>query len=77
MALIFQKIDSSNNFFVESKGPTDGSREGLTHIQGLRAKILNQVRNLSVEAGGKGSAKKDLNNQRNLFRDVLEFLEVH
>ncbi|KAE8687108.1 Interferon-related developmental regulator family protein / IFRD protein family isoform 2 [Hibiscus syriacus] len=34
-----------------------------------------KVRDLSVEAGGKGSAKKDLNNQRNLFKDVLEFLE--
>lgn len=29
-----------------------------------------------MEAGGKGSAKKDLNSQRNLFKDVLEFLEV-
>lgn len=53
------------------------SNQDITHIQGLKAKILNQVRNLSVEAGGKGSAKKDLNNQRNTFRDVLEFLEVY
>ncbi|XAR48420.1 hypothetical protein NMG60_11031242 [Bertholletia excelsa] len=45
------------------------------HIQGLRGKILNQVRNLSTEAGGKGSNKKDLQSQRNLFRDILEFLE--
>ena len=52
------------------------SKEGFSHIQGLKGKILNQVRDLSVEAGGKGSAKKDLNNQRNLFKDVLEFLEV-
>ncbi|XP_068656063.1 uncharacterized protein [Aristolochia californica] len=43
--------------------------------EALKGKILNQVRSLSVEAGGKGSAKKDLNNQRSLFRDVLEFLE--
>ncbi|CAH1449505.1 unnamed protein product [Lactuca virosa] len=42
---------------------------------GLRAKVVNQVRNLSVEAAGKGSAKKDLNSQRNTFRDILEFLE--
>ncbi|KAJ0890247.1 hypothetical protein HanRHA438_Chr09g0421681 [Helianthus annuus] len=51
------------------------SVQDVMHIQGLKAKILNQVRNLSVEAGGKGSAKKDLNNQRNTFRDILEFLE--
>ncbi|XP_024970128.1 uncharacterized protein LOC112509416 [Cynara cardunculus var. scolymus] len=46
-----------------------------THIQGLRSKVLNQVRGLSAEAGGKGSAKKGLNHQRNTFRDILEFLE--
>ena len=52
------------------------SKEGFSHIQGLKRNFLNQVRDLSVEFGGKGSPKKDLNNQRNLFKDVLEFLEV-
>ena len=52
------------------------SKEGFSHIQGLKRKFLNQVRDLSVESGGKGSSKKNLNNQRNLFKDVLEFLEV-
>ncbi|CAK9167521.1 unnamed protein product [Ilex paraguariensis] len=47
----------------------------FVHIRGLRGKILNQVRNLAAEAGGKGSAKKDLNSQRNSFRDILESLE--
>lgn len=50
------------------------SRE-LAHLHGLRSKVLNQVRSLSIEAGGKGSAKKDLNSQRNTFQDVQEFLE--
>lgn len=61
----------------EAKESSDSSisRE-FTHIQGLRAKILNQVRVLSSEAGGKGSAKKDLNSQRSSFRDILDFLEV-
>lgn len=69
-------------FSVATTGPSDSfnhdgnnARE-FTHIQGLRQKILNQVKSLSVEAGGKGSAKKDLNSQRNTFRDILEFLEV-
>lgn len=82
LALIFE-IGSLEKFAGEAKGPTDGSvqegnksREGFTHIQGQKAKILNQVRDLSAEAGGKGSTKKDLNSQRNLFKDVLEFLEV-
>lgn len=56
----------------------DSTQDGkeLVHMHGLKAKVLTQVRNLSVEAGGKGSAKKDLNSQRNLFKDILEFLEV-
>ncbi|KAK9270435.1 hypothetical protein L1049_026014 [Liquidambar formosana] len=74
LALIFE-MGSLEKFSVEAKGSSDGSQERFTHIQGLKAKILNQVRNLSAEAGGKGSAKKDLNNQRNLFRDILEFIE--
>ncbi|XP_027094441.1 uncharacterized protein [Coffea arabica] len=80
LALIFE-VGSLEKFAGESKGSSDGSNSEadksreLVHIQGLRGKILNQVRNLSTEAGGKGSAKKDLNSQRNTFRDILEFLE--
>ncbi|CAH9131952.1 unnamed protein product [Cuscuta epithymum] len=71
LALIFE-LGGLVKIFGE--GSDDSSRE-LVHIQGLRSKVLNQVRNLSAEAGGKGSAKKDLNSQRNTFRDVQEFLE--
>uniref|UniRef100_A0A6M2F5C7 Interferon-related developmental regulator N-terminal domain-containing protein n=1 Tax=Populus davidiana TaxID=266767 RepID=A0A6M2F5C7_9ROSI len=81
LALIFE-TGSIEKFAAENKTPRDGSvlegnksREGYTHILGLKSKILNQVRSLSAEAGGKGSTKKDLNSQRNLFKDVLEFLE--
>lgn len=81
LALIFE-IGSLEKFSVGAKDSSDGStQEGsrpreFVHIQGLKAKIINQVRNLSAEAGGKGSTKKDLNSQRNLFREVLEFFEV-
>ncbi|KAA3488740.1 interferon-related developmental regulator 1-like [Gossypium australe] len=81
LAVIFE-MGSLEKFAAETKGSSDGSvsegnksKEVFSYIQGLKGKILNQVRDLSVEAGGKGSAKKDLNNQRNLFKDVLEFLE--
>ncbi|XP_039050095.1 interferon-related developmental regulator 1-like isoform X1 [Hibiscus syriacus] len=81
LAVIFE-MGSLEKFSAEVKGSNNGSitegnksKEGFLHIQGLRGNILNQVRDLSVEAGGKGSAKKDLNNQRNFFKDVLEFLE--
>nr|GMD99460.1 interferon-related developmental regulator 1-like [Ipomoea batatas] len=80
LALIFE-VGNLEKFAGEAKGSGDGSTdEGsksreLVHIQGLRSKVLNQVRSLSIEAGGKGSAKKDLNSQRNTFRDIQEFLE--
>lgn len=83
LALVFE-MGVLEKFSAEAKGLTDGSvlegsklRDWYVHIQGLKGKILNQVKSLSVEAGGKGSAKKDLNFQRNTFRDILEFLEVH
>ncbi|XP_038996611.1 interferon-related developmental regulator 1-like [Hibiscus syriacus] len=80
LALIFER-GSLEKFACEAKGSCDGSAsegnksKGFSHMHGLKEKILNQVRDLSVEAGGKGSSKKDLNNQRSLFKDVLEFLE--
>ena len=65
LALIFET--GKEKLAAENKNP-DGSvlegnkyREGYTHILGLKSKILNQVRSLSAEAGGKGSTKKDLN----------------
>ncbi|XP_058080370.1 uncharacterized protein LOC131228612 [Magnolia sinica] len=82
IALIFE-IGSLERFSGEDKNEIDSlgtegnnSRGGFTYVEGLKGKILNQVRVLAVEAGGKGSAKKDLNSQRNLFRDVLTFLEI-
>lgn len=71
LALIFE-IGNVEKFSTQEGN--NNSRD-VIHIQGLKAKILNQVRSLSVEAGGKGLTKKDLNNQRNTFRDILEFLE--
>ena len=52
------------------------SQEALMNMHGLKSKVTNQVRDLAAEAGGKGSAKKDLNTQRSLFKDLVEFLEV-
>ncbi|KAF3965137.1 hypothetical protein CMV_010642 [Castanea mollissima] len=81
LALIFE-IGSVEKFSGEVKGSIDVStpegsknREGFSHVQGLKGKIMNKVRDLSAEAGDKGSAKKDLNSQRNLFRDILDFFE--
>nr|GEV73563.1 hypothetical protein [Tanacetum cinerariifolium] len=74
LALIYE-IGNLEKFCGGFKGDSDNSVKDAAHIHGFRTKILNQVRNLSAEAGGKAIAKKDLNNQRNTFRDILEFLE--
>ncbi|KAM7262890.1 hypothetical protein ACFE04_000573 [Oxalis oulophora] len=42
-----------------------------TCLRGLRTKIVDQLRDLAAEAGGKSSDKKDLYNQHNLFRDIV------
>ncbi|EPS61999.1 hypothetical protein M569_12794, partial [Genlisea aurea] len=80
LALIFE-MGSLEKFCGDNKTPppgeipTEDDSRKTVHIHGLKNKVLNQVRGLSTEAGGKGSAKKDLNNQRNTFRDILDFLE--
>ncbi|KAI8005363.1 Interferon-related developmental regulator 1 [Camellia lanceoleosa] len=80
LALIFEigdleKLSGEAKAFSDSSIHERNVSRMFANIQGLRGKILNQVRNLSMEAGGKGSNKKDLNSQRNLFRDILHFLE--
>lgn len=84
LAVIFE-MGSLDKFCGETKDLKDSSDptidEGkdsrkLMYLHGLRTKVLGQVRVLSAEAGGKGSAKKDLTSQRNTFRDILDFLEV-
>ncbi|XP_047955468.1 interferon-related developmental regulator 1-like [Salvia hispanica] len=80
LALIFEK-GSPEKFCGESKVSGhhtciegDSSRK-IMFVNGLKTKVINQMKDLSAEAGGKGSAKKDLNNQRNKLHDVVDFLE--
>ncbi|KAL4333448.1 hypothetical protein GQ457_07G020930 [Hibiscus cannabinus] len=76
LALIFEMGSLVKSAGEAKEGSCDGSvSDGDKSKHGLKEKFLNQARDLSVEAGGKGSSKKDLNNQRSLFKDVLEFLE--
>ncbi|RDX82193.1 Interferon-related developmental regulator 1, partial [Mucuna pruriens] len=78
LALIFEigvidkfSVDRVSDTTQEESKPLDS----YIFLQGLKGKVINQCKNLSMEAGGKGSAKKDLNSQRNLFRDILDFFE--
>ena len=80
LALIFEmgSLEKFSGGAKDDGSAQEGSKaRDYIHIQGLKSKIVNQVKSLSAEAGGKGSAKKDLNNQRNRFRDILEYFEVH
>ncbi|ESW08749.1 hypothetical protein PHAVU_009G071500 [Phaseolus vulgaris] len=80
LALIFE-IGVIDKFSAQPDSASDTTQEGskplesYIFLQGLKGKVLNQCKKLSMEAGGKGSAKKDLNSQRNLFRDILDFFE--
>ncbi|CAG7901702.1 unnamed protein product [Brassica rapa] len=85
--MIHPKLGSNlgtlEKFAAEAKGSAANgsvkegcvSQEALMNMHGLKSKVTNQVRDLAAEAGGKGSAKKDLNTQRSLFKDLVEFLE--
>lgn len=81
LALIFEigvidKFSAESNSASDTKQEENKPLESYIFLQGLKGKVINQCKNLSVEAGGKGSAKKDLNSQRNSFRDILDFFEV-
>lgn len=49
LALIFE-MGALEKFSAEAKASSDSISKELVHIQGLKSKILNQVRNLSTEA---------------------------
>ncbi|KAF7817438.1 interferon-related developmental regulator 1-like [Senna tora] len=80
LALIFEigvieKSSAGPNSVSDITQEESKPQESYVHIHGLKGKVINQVKSLAVEAGGKGSAKKDLNSQRDLFRDISEFFE--
>ncbi|KAL0798876.1 hypothetical protein Bca101_054051 [Brassica carinata] len=82
LALLFE-MGTLEKFDAKAKGSAsngsvkEGSvcQDALINMDRLISEVTNQVRDLAVEAGGKGCAKKDLNTQRSLFKDLVEFLE--
>jgi hypothetical protein len=56
---------------------TSGSKNQLfLNMQALKAKISGLVYSLSMEAGGRGADKKNLNDQRDLFQRISDFIKV-
>lgn len=54
----------------------DSKRRDFLYMQSMKAKIADQANNLSMEAGGKGTDKKNLNDQRDLFQKIWDFIKV-
>lgn len=46
------------------------------YMQGMKAKVTAQIDTLSSEAGGKGADKKNLNDQRELFQKIWDYIKV-
>ncbi|KAJ4879851.1 interferon-related developmental regulator family protein / IFRD protein family [Raphanus sativus] len=81
LALLFE-LGTLAKFDAKAKGSDNGSvkegsvsHEAFVNMDRLISKVTNEVRDLAIEASGKGCAKKDLNTQRSLFKDLVEFLE--
>ncbi|MQL95990.1 hypothetical protein Taro_028656 [Colocasia esculenta] len=71
----FAREENSHNGDLDGEG-TKPPRGRFSYVAALKGKILNQAKILSMEAGGKGSAKNDLSNQRNTFQDILALIET-
>lgn len=80
LALCFELklLDVFSNEEVEvDTAEASGSKNQLfLNMQALKAKISGLVYNLSMEAGGRGADKKNLNDQRDLFQRISDFIKV-
>ncbi|XP_010938955.1 uncharacterized protein [Elaeis guineensis] len=61
---------------VENFNNEVSKRCTVTYMQSMKAKISGQVYDLSMEAGGKGADKKNLNGQRDLFQKIWDFVQM-
>lgn len=81
LALCFElkllDVPSSDEADVDSDTrETSGSKHQLfLNMQALKAKISGLIYSLSMEAGGRGADKKNLNGQRDLFQRISDFIK--
>jgi len=81
IAFIFETInsrDQNGDDHLDSNcldQENNNSLGSLSFLDKLQSRVLEQMKALSSEAGGKGASKKDLNNQRSSFRDFLASIE--
>lgn len=76
IAFIFETInsrDQNGDDHLNSNCLDEENSNSLVYK--LQMRVCEQMKALSIEAGGKGSSKKDLINQRSSFRDFLASIE--
>ncbi|WOL17643.1 hypothetical protein Cni_G26436 [Canna indica] len=74
---IFDKYSFEKEGSNPNASENEISKNGAFHyMQGLKGKILARANDLSTEAGGKGTDKKNLNDQRDLFQKIVDLIET-
>ncbi|WOL11891.1 hypothetical protein Cni_G20655 [Canna indica] len=80
IALFFElgilDVHLSEHIGTDSVKHADSKHGVIVYMQTMKAKILSKANELSVEAGGKGTDKKNLNDQRDLFQKILDYVET-
>ncbi|KAH9323430.1 hypothetical protein KI387_018069, partial [Taxus chinensis] len=60
---------------IRSESKKDNIARSSLSMEALTRRVIEQMRVLMAEAGGKGSSKKELNSQRSSFRELLAYIE--
>ncbi|CAL9173729.1 unnamed protein product [Musa hybrid cultivar] len=69
-------LDQNDHVEIDGVDHEDSKRGVFGYMQSMKAKILYKANELSVEAGGKGTDKKNLNDQRDLFQKILDYVQT-
>ncbi|RZS05687.1 hypothetical protein BHM03_00036236 [Ensete ventricosum] len=77
IAIFFQLglLDQNDHVEIDGVDHEDSKHRVFGYMQSMKAKILYKASELSVEAGGKGTDKKNLNDQRDLFQKILDYVQ--
>jgi Interferon-related developmental regulator (IFRD) len=76
IALFFELKLLDVQLAEESHAERDLKYQLFIYMQGMKAKVTAQIDTLSSEAGGKGADKKNLNDQRELFQKIWDYVKV-
>ncbi|XP_078155220.1 interferon-related developmental regulator family protein / IFRD protein family [Carex rostrata] len=75
IALFFELKLLDVQLAEDSPVQKDPKYQLFIYMQGMKAKVTAQIDALSSEAGGKGADKKNLNDQRELFQKIWDYVK--